>query len=171
MCQWRRGREWIPNRLHAVSTEPDAELELTNHEIMTWVEIRVGHLTTQAPPNSCIYRRSDWRRRCSGHKRSWHSQFRVFWRVLAIDIMWGCQGYVSSYGEALTIFPATSPQTLTSWRAATLVPSEWSMYTFQCLTVKNGELGSLGNVVLWEGKYVLTSQGYNFLFDAISIIW
>ena len=30
-----RGRERIPSRLHAVSAEPDAGLELTNHEIMT----------------------------------------------------------------------------------------------------------------------------------------
>ena len=29
------GRDRIPSRLHAVSTEPDAKLELTNHEIMT----------------------------------------------------------------------------------------------------------------------------------------
>ena len=41
------------SRLWVVSTEPDARLELTNHEIMTWAE--VGHSTdwaTQAPPNS-----------------------------------------------------------------------------------------------------------------------
>ena len=31
------------SRLRAVSTEPDAGLELTNHEIMTWAE--VGRLT------------------------------------------------------------------------------------------------------------------------------
>ena len=31
------------SRLQAVSTEPDPGLELTNHEIMTWVE--VGCLT------------------------------------------------------------------------------------------------------------------------------
>ena len=30
-----RGRERIPSRLHAVSAEPDAGLELTNCEIMT----------------------------------------------------------------------------------------------------------------------------------------
>ena len=38
------------SRLWAVSTEPDAGLELTNREIMTWAE--VGHSTdwaTQAP--------------------------------------------------------------------------------------------------------------------------
>ena len=27
------------SRLQAVSTEPDAGLELTNHEIMTWAEV------------------------------------------------------------------------------------------------------------------------------------
>ena len=40
------------SRLQAVSTEPDAGLELTDPEIMTWAE--VGHLTdwaTQAPPD------------------------------------------------------------------------------------------------------------------------
>ena len=39
-------------RLWAVSTEPDAGLELTHREIMTWAE--VGHLTdwaTQVPQN------------------------------------------------------------------------------------------------------------------------
>ena len=39
------------SRLWAVSAEPDAGLELTNREIMTWAE--VGRLTdwaTQAPP-------------------------------------------------------------------------------------------------------------------------
>ena len=30
-----RGRERIPSRFHAVSTDPDAELKPTNHEIMT----------------------------------------------------------------------------------------------------------------------------------------
>ena len=38
------------SKLWAVSTEPDAGLELTDHEIMTWAE--VGRLTdwaTQAP--------------------------------------------------------------------------------------------------------------------------
>ena len=40
------------SRLRAVSTEPDAGLEFTDREIMTWAE--VGGLTdwaTQAPPN------------------------------------------------------------------------------------------------------------------------
>ena len=42
----------VGSRLWAVSTEPDAGLELTNREIMTWAE--VGRLTdgaTQAPQN------------------------------------------------------------------------------------------------------------------------
>ena len=34
------------SRLRAISTEPDAGLELTDHEITTWAE--VGHLTDQA---------------------------------------------------------------------------------------------------------------------------
>ena len=43
------------SRLWAVSTEPNAGLELTNREIMTWAE--VGRLTdwaTQAPPISSL---------------------------------------------------------------------------------------------------------------------
>ena len=52
--EWKRGRETgrqrILSRLRADSREPDAELELTNREIMTWAE--VSHLTdwaTQGP--------------------------------------------------------------------------------------------------------------------------
>ena len=44
------------SRLWAVSTEPDTELELTDHEIMTWAE--VGHLTdwaTQVPHNVYLF--------------------------------------------------------------------------------------------------------------------
>ena len=33
--QTERGRERIPNNLHAVSTEPNVRLELMSHEIMT----------------------------------------------------------------------------------------------------------------------------------------
>ena len=33
--QRERGREGIPSRLHAVSTEPNSELELMNREIVT----------------------------------------------------------------------------------------------------------------------------------------
>ena len=41
----RERRERIPSRPCAVSTEPDAGLELMNCEIMTWAKIRVGRLT------------------------------------------------------------------------------------------------------------------------------
>ena len=38
------------SRLWAVNTEPDAGLELTNHEIMTWAEVRpLTDWATQAP--------------------------------------------------------------------------------------------------------------------------
>ena len=38
------------SRLQAVSTEPDAGLELTNREIMTWAEVgRSTDWATQAP--------------------------------------------------------------------------------------------------------------------------
>ena len=52
-----RGREGdteseAGSRLWAVSTEPDAGLELTNHEIMTWNEVgRPTDWATQAPLN------------------------------------------------------------------------------------------------------------------------
>ena len=40
--QGERGgeRERIPSRLHTVSTEPHAGLDLTNREIMTWAEVK-----------------------------------------------------------------------------------------------------------------------------------
>ena len=40
----REGKERIPSSLHTVSTEPDAELELTNREIMNRAEIKSGTL-------------------------------------------------------------------------------------------------------------------------------
>ena len=45
------------SRIRAVSTEPDAGLKLTDHEIMTWAE--VGRLTdwaTQAPLQDFCYK-------------------------------------------------------------------------------------------------------------------
>ena len=38
--QRERGRDRIPSRLHNVSTEPNAGLELTNREIMTRAIVR-----------------------------------------------------------------------------------------------------------------------------------
>ena len=35
----------IPSRLHAVSAEPDVELKLTNHEIMTGAKMKSQYLT------------------------------------------------------------------------------------------------------------------------------
>ena len=44
MYEWgrgrKRGKERIPSRLHAVSTEPDAGLEPTNREIMPCAQVR-----------------------------------------------------------------------------------------------------------------------------------
>ena len=51
----REGDTEAGSRLWAVSTEPDAGLQLTDQEIMTWAE--VGRLTdwaTQAPPEKLI---------------------------------------------------------------------------------------------------------------------
>ena len=49
VCEQGRGREKarerIPSRLCSDSTEPEVELDLTNHEIMTSAKSRVGHLT------------------------------------------------------------------------------------------------------------------------------
>ena len=65
---WDRDRAWTgegqrkgdteskaDSRLWAVNTEPDMELELTNHEIMTWAEVRrLTDWATQAPP-LCLF--------------------------------------------------------------------------------------------------------------------
>ena len=51
--RWGDTESEAGSRLRAVSTEPDAGLELTNHKIMTWAE--VGHSTdgaTQERPES-----------------------------------------------------------------------------------------------------------------------
>ena len=41
------------SRLWAVSTEPDAGLELTDHEIVTWAEVRrLTDWATQAPQSA-----------------------------------------------------------------------------------------------------------------------
>ena len=44
-----RGRARIPSRLHAVSTEPDVELELMNCEIITRPEIQSWMLNRLSP--------------------------------------------------------------------------------------------------------------------------
>ena len=45
------------SRLWAVSTGPDAGLELTDREIMTWAEVRrLTNWATQAPQQAYIYR-------------------------------------------------------------------------------------------------------------------
>ena len=51
-----RGRERegdrIPNRIHTVSTEPDAGLKPTNCEIMTWIEIKSQALNWLSHPGT-----------------------------------------------------------------------------------------------------------------------
>ena len=45
-----RGRQRIQSGLCTDSREPDAGLELRNHEIMTWAKVRgLANLATQAP--------------------------------------------------------------------------------------------------------------------------
>ena len=48
------GRERILSRLHAASTDPDAELKLTNREIMTWAEFKSGTLNRLSHPGAPI---------------------------------------------------------------------------------------------------------------------
>ena len=48
--EWEAG-----SRLWAVSTEPNAGLELTNYEIMIWAEVgRLTNWATQAPPKNLL---------------------------------------------------------------------------------------------------------------------
>ena len=47
-----RGRERIPGRLSTVSMELDVGLELTNHEIMTWAEIKSWMLNQLSHPGA-----------------------------------------------------------------------------------------------------------------------
>ena len=52
-----RGREKIPGRLHAVSTEPNVGLDLTNHEIMTRAETKshmLNQLSHLGAPVRCV---------------------------------------------------------------------------------------------------------------------
>ena len=51
-CQGGAEREGerIPARLHTVRVEPDAGLELMNHEIMTWAETKSGTLNRLSHP-------------------------------------------------------------------------------------------------------------------------
>ena len=59
--EWEREREGDPeceagSRLWAVSPEPDAGLELTNCETMTWAEVRrLTDWATQAPPDWTLF--------------------------------------------------------------------------------------------------------------------
>ena len=49
-----REAERIPTRLHAVSPAPDAGLEPTNGEIMTWVETKSQMLNRLSHPGACF---------------------------------------------------------------------------------------------------------------------
>ena len=51
-----RHRIWTGSRLWAISTEPDAGLKLTDHEIMTWAKVgRLIDWATKAPLNLVIF--------------------------------------------------------------------------------------------------------------------
>ena len=56
--QRERERERIPSRLCIVSTEPDAGLELTNCEIVTWAQIK-GLMLKPTEPARCSSNISD----------------------------------------------------------------------------------------------------------------
>ena len=47
-----RGRQRIPSRLHAVSTEPDTRLELLNHEIVTRAKTKSQALNELSHPGA-----------------------------------------------------------------------------------------------------------------------
>ena len=60
--EWRRGRKReedtdaeAASRLWDVSTEPDVGLELLNHEIMTWAEVRHNQLSHPGTPTKQIF--------------------------------------------------------------------------------------------------------------------
>ena len=55
-----RGVQRIPSRLCADSREPNEGLELTNHEIMTWAEVRC--LTNWGTPTSKLLKGRVWTR-------------------------------------------------------------------------------------------------------------
>ena len=48
----QKERERIPGRLHTATTEPSVGLELTNHEIMTWDEIKSRSLNWLSHPGT-----------------------------------------------------------------------------------------------------------------------
>ena len=51
ISETERDRAWAGGAERAVSTEPDAGLELTDCEITTWAEVRrLTDWATQAPP-------------------------------------------------------------------------------------------------------------------------
>ena len=62
-CVWagegqRGGRERIPSRLRAVSTEPKVGLDPANHEVMTWAEIKsqvVNWMSCPGAPKSYLF--------------------------------------------------------------------------------------------------------------------
>ena len=64
------------SRLWAVSTQPNAGLKLTNHEILTWAEVRcLTNWDTQAPWEAAVFLESDKRgwphERCSPSSWEW----------------------------------------------------------------------------------------------------
>ena len=58
----RRGRQRIPSRLHAVSTEPNVGLDPTNHEVMTGAETESQRLNRWSHPGAnCPFNFNDSR--------------------------------------------------------------------------------------------------------------
>ena len=54
--QVEEGQRKAQSRLHTDSSEPDVGLELTNHKIMTWAEVRHStNWATQAPLLSTFF--------------------------------------------------------------------------------------------------------------------
>ena len=69
------------SRLWAINTEPDAGLELTDHEIMTWAEVgRSTDWATQAPQGSLNVYRLSWKQLGSSCQKpsTWQTDFWEF---------------------------------------------------------------------------------------------
>ena len=50
-----RGRERIPSRLHTVRAEPDAGIELSDRETMTWAEIKSQTFNQLSHPGAPLF--------------------------------------------------------------------------------------------------------------------
>ena len=99
-----RGRERIPSRLHIASVEPNAGLELTNHEIMTWAKINSWMLNRLSHPGTpsntyfiLVYTKLHWSEHLSIHLCFYICM--CLWRCLK----W-CSPHVNNTVEGFRVF-------------------------------------------------------------------